>query len=310
VDWGAARHTLLTLGRRLGPFFSFVYCPWAPELPETLFSSAREKNARLIPIALLLSAKLPRQTVFIRFDPPWCSKDPAGPPLIRAGADIQPPDSVLIDLTLSETEILAQMKPKWRYNIGLAAKKGVIVEQTKDAEIENNLAIFYTLYKETAGRDKIAIHSLAYYSALFEEASRDKDSSLSLYIARHEEEPIAAIITLFRGAWGTYLYGASAGRKRNLMAPYALQWQAIKDAKHSGCRCYDLFGIAPSEDPAHPMAGLYRFKTGFGGSIIHRPGSWDYPCRPCLYRLFRLAETLRKHLRTLRKKSRSQARST
>jgi len=67
------------------------------------------------------------------------------------------------------------------------------------------------------------------------------------------------------------------------MASYSLQWKAMMDAKAKGCLVYDLFGIPPNEDPNHPMAGLYRLKTGFGGKIIHRPGSWDYPCKPFSY---------------------------
>jgi lipid II:glycine glycyltransferase (peptidoglycan interpeptide bridge formation enzyme) len=307
LDWGAGAAPLLVLRRRLGPGFSFAYIPWGPELPENFFTSDEEKKIRLEEIALLLSAHLPRQTVFIRFDPPWyaqgaASPPPIGAPFVRAGADIQPPDSVLLDLSLSDDGLLAQMKPKWRYNIGLAAKKGVRVEEVKD--LGAGLDIFYALYTSTARRDRIAIHSLDYYKTLFEESEKEQDTTLRLYLARHEGEPIAAIITLFRGETGTYLYGASAGHKRNLMAPYALQWQAMKDAKAFGCVCYDLFGIAPSDDPAHPMAGLYRFKTGFGGVIIHRPGSWDYPHRPLLYRLFRSAEALRKGLRDAKKKSR------
>jgi lipid II:glycine glycyltransferase (peptidoglycan interpeptide bridge formation enzyme) len=86
------------------------------------------------------------------------------------------------------------------------------------------------------------------------------------------------------------------------MATYALQLKAMEDARLFGCLSYDLFGIPPSEDPTHPMAGLYRFKTGFGGQIIHRPGSWDYPYRPIIYRLFRSAEALRQNLRKLRKR--------
>jgi len=86
------------------------------------------------------------------------------------------------------------------------------------------------------------------------------------------------------------------------MAPYALQWKAMRDAKEYGCTQYDLFGIPPDENPDHPMVGLYRFKTGFGGRIIHRPGSWDYPCKPALYALFCGAERLRKKVRDRRKR--------
>jgi lipid II:glycine glycyltransferase (peptidoglycan interpeptide bridge formation enzyme) len=85
------------------------------------------------------------------------------------------------------------------------------------------------------------------------------------------------------------------------MATYLLQWQAMRDAKAAGCMRYDLFGIPPDDNPDHPMAGLYRFKTGFGGKTIHRPGSWDYVYRPVARLLFTAAEGLRKKLRDLKK---------
>jgi lipid II:glycine glycyltransferase (peptidoglycan interpeptide bridge formation enzyme) len=123
-----------------------------------------------------------------------------------------------------------------------------------------------------------------------------------MYTANHENEPLAVIVVLFMGEIATYLYGASSNKKRNLMAAYALQWKVIQDAKEAGCLCYDLFGIPPNDDPSHPMAGLYRFKTGFGGQIIHRPGSWDFLYKPVIYKLFNTAEALRKWLRDRKKK--------
>ncbi|MGL4987163.1 MAG: lipid II:glycine glycyltransferase FemX, partial [Treponemataceae bacterium] len=89
-----------------------------------------------------------------------------------------------------------------------------------------------------------------------------------------------------------YLYGASSNEKRNLMPAYLLQWVAIKDAKESGCIQYDFYGIPPTDDINHPMHGLYRFKTGFGGRIVHRVGSFDIPFS-IFYLPFRLAESLR-----------------
>ncbi|MNV56703.1 FemAB family protein [compost metagenome] len=61
------------------------------------------------------------------------------------------------------------------------------------------------------------------------------------------------------------------------MATYALQWEAMKIAKNKGCIEYDMFGVAPNPDPSHPLHGLYKFKTGFGGELYHRMGCWDYP---------------------------------
>lgn len=311
VDWaGAGERSLLVLSRRLAPGFSMAYVPWGPELPDA-FSPAEEAQTHLFTeLAQKLRKFLPRDTAFIRFDPPWRQEEGAGTtaprlssPLKRAAADIQPPDTVVLDLMPSPEEMLSAMKPKWRYNIGLAEKRGVTVSRP-DA---GGLDVFYRLLTATARRDGIAVHSLAYYRSLFEvcrDAARESPApEPRLYIAEHDGVPLAAVVVLCRGTQATYLYGASADIKRNLMAPYALQWQAIRDAKASGCETYDLFGIPPGEDPSHPMAGLYRFKTGFGGAIIHRSGSWDYPYKPLFRTFFNTAEYLRKKARDLHKKT-------
>jgi len=192
------------------------------------------------------------------------------------------------------------MKPKCRYNIGLAQKRGVVVRDCGDgASCGQSLEIFYRMLKETALRDGIAVHGAEYYRALFDDSfgtNHAIPTQIRLYIAAHEGDDLASIVALFRGKEATYLYGASSNIKRNLMAPYALQWKAMQDAKASGCAVYDLFGIPPDESPGHPMAGLYRFKTGFGGRIVHRPGSWDYPYKPILHGLFKSAESLRKKI--------------
>ena len=310
VDWGEGEvHPLLVLRRRLILGFSFAYIPWGPELPANFPSNDEERTIALLEIAKGLQNLLPHNTIFIRFDPPWYNEgaEVNSPsiykPFTPAGADIQPPDTVLLDLKDSSLEtLLSNMKSKCRYNIGLAKKKGVIVKEVG----EEGLECFYSLLKETATRDGIAIHGFEYYKSLFSHCKTYTQSfqELSLYIAEHEGDVLASMVVLFRGKEAVYLYGASSNQKRNLMAPYLLQWKAIEDAKLKACEFYDFFGIPPREDPDHPMIGLYRFKTGFGGRIIHRAGSWDYSYYPILRDIFILAEKSRKKLRSL-KKSRS-----
>jgi lipid II:glycine glycyltransferase (peptidoglycan interpeptide bridge formation enzyme) len=304
---------LLVIRRRLAAGVSFSYVPWGPELPAAFPAEAR--YAALAELAEALKAFLPKDTAFIRFDPPWYAEGaavfppPPGDPFVRAGADVQPPDTVLVNLNQTMDSLLGGMKPKWRYNARLALKKGVVIRRADEAGLD----VFYSLLKETARRDGIAIHGIQYYQTLFSHcgeygknrgAAAGNAVDLRLYIAEHEGSPLAAIIVLLRGGQAVYLYGASSDRERGLMAPYALQVKAMEDAMASGCGEYDLFGIPPvsAEDaPDHPMAGLYRFKTGFGGRVIHRPGSWDYPLRPFVYHLFRTAESLRKRLRAMKK---------
>ena len=197
---------------------------------------------------------------------------------------------MVLDLSRGYEDLPGGMHKKTRYNIGLAAKKGVRVEIAPAVRLEQ----WYSLYRITAQRDKIGIHPYAYYESLFSLLSHSNDARVELFLAYSGEELLAGIIVLFYGKQATYLYGASSNEKRNLMPAYALQSAAFKEAVSRGCTSYDMFGIPPSDDPHHPMAGLYRFKTGFGGEIRHRPGAWDYPYSSLIYGLYRLVESLRR----------------
>lgn len=229
------------------------------------------------------------------------------PPLIKASADIQPPDTVIIDIDpaqISEEQLLADMKSKTRYNIRLAEKKGVQVRriQRGDYLVPSEFHQWYDLYRIVEERNRIAVHPRRYYAALFEST---RDEQCSLYLAEHQGDLLAGIIVIKHRSRAWYLYGASSNLKRNLMPTYALQWQAIRDMRLAGVVQYDMFGIPPFAESGHPMFGLYQFKTGFAGRIVHTPGAWDRPLRPMIYRCYRLAEMLRMYYFRVLKKRRS-----
>ncbi len=297
---------LLVLQRRVAPGLSIAYVPHAPagddEVPVEIGAS------RLASLHRSLGQLLPRTVAMVRYDLPWprpaefteehfaAQVRSAGVPgFRRATADIQPPSTVLVPLDGSEEELLGRMKRKTRYNIRLAGKRGVVTTVREEPE-EQQLKRWYRLYRETAERDKIAIHSEAYYRWLFEAAQNNREAPrLFLVEAFHDGEYLAGnIIGIYRDT-ATYMYGASANRKRNLMPAYAVQWAAMQLASEEGCSVYDLFGIPPAEDPSHPMHGLYRFKTGFGGKIVHRYAAWDAPLSRTRYAGFRSAERLRNY---------------
>jgi len=198
---------------------------------------------------------------------------------------------VVLDLDRTEDDLLRGMKPKTRYNVRLAEKKGVRVYEAPPS----SLPVWYGLYRETAARDGISLHEEAYYAALFDAADTHPGPvpRLHLLFAEAEGKVIAGIVVSVFGRQACYLYGAASDEMRNYMASYALQWHAIRLARAEGAEAYDLFGIPPRDDPDHAMYGLYRFKTGFGGRIVHRPGSYDYPLKPFVYRAYHLAEALR-----------------
>lgn len=279
---------ITVMTRKIAKCFTLAYVPMACE--RDFFEDDAEFDLFFRDFSRNIKPFLPRNTILVRFDPPVDKDCGEGKitALKKAVNDIQPPDTVVLDLSATEEELLAAMKPKWRYNIRLAEKKGVKITVHGEEALDD----FYTLFKTTGQRDGIAIHSKAYFERLFRTAAQYPDVTVRIYRADFEDEKLAAIITLFLGNQAVYLYGASSNEKRNLMPTYLVQWKAICDGKKAGCTEYDFYGIPPTDDENHPMHGLYRFKTGFGGKIIHRIGSFDYSYSP-LTAGFSLAEMMR-----------------
>ncbi len=213
---------------------------------------------------------------------------------------VQPLSTILIDLDRDEEAILAAMKPKWRYNIRLAERKGVTVRQGTAADLPE----VHRLLEATGRRDGFAVHSLAYYrvaTELFAPAGQ-----MAWLLAEHEGCLLAAIAVFACGAGAWYMWGASADEGRNLMPNHALQWAAIRWARAQGCTYYDLWGIPDAvgsapEAYAEPQSwgegglwGVYRFKQGFGGRVVRFIGAWDLPLSRPGYALYRLALRLRR----------------
>lgn len=305
LQWKAAGDggTLLGLTRStpLGPL---VYVPGGPPRPPAAPAAAGRMLEDLAPAITLQGwvfgnrPRVPRPTV-VRYDLPWQVEEGAPPPsaagrLCRAPVDVQPTSTVLVGLLGDEDRLLARMKSKTRYNIRLAQRRGVTVTVATAAQaLGEPLAGWHRLYRSTAERHRITAHSAAYFATLFELAAAVDAPELFLLSAYYRDELVGGNIVSVCGRMARYLYGASAPRQREAMANYALQWAAMQLAQARRCRVYDLYGIPPTADPEHPWFGLYRFKTGFGGDIVHRWGCWDYAVRLLPYRLLRHAELLR-----------------
>ena len=200
---------------------------------------------------------------------------------------IQPRRTIIVDLRGPEEAILARMKPKCRYNVRLAAKKGVVVEPW------NDLSAFHRMLESTGRRDSFAVHSEAYYRDAYEVFH--PKGLCELLVARFEGQPLAALMAFARGRRAWYVYGGSTDMERERMPNYLLQWEAMRWAKSRGCEEYDLWGV-PDEDEqtleAHfehrhdGLWGVYRFKRGFGGLVRRAAQPVDRVYQPLLYRLY------------------------
>jgi lipid II:glycine glycyltransferase (peptidoglycan interpeptide bridge formation enzyme) len=202
--------------------------------------------------------------------------------------EMQPEHTLILNIAKSDEDILTQMKPKGRYNIKVAEKHGVAVKKTRD------VTDFYRLYEQTAKRQRITYRNREYFQKLLD--NLEPKGYCELFVACGEDGTVlASAIISFYKSHATYLFGASSDEMRGAMAPYGLHWQIISEAKRRGCTEYDFFGIAPDDNPKHPWAGISRFKKQFGGQEIHLMGSWDLVMRPMEYKVFKLAEKIRRH---------------
>lgn len=192
---------------------------------------------------------------------------------------IHPVATRLIDLTQSDDDILKQMKPKGRYNIKVARKHNVRVEQSID------IANYYILAKETAERDGFTIPSKKTFEAFLHDL---EGSFLFLAYADDTQKPIAGLLGAVHDQNGIYYYGASSHAYRALMAPYLLQWEAMQFCKQQGCATYDLLGVAPPDaEDNHPWAGISKFKEKFGGEVVEYPEEKEIVLRPFVKEVFK-----------------------
>lgn len=200
---------------------------------------------------------------------------------------IQPAHTLITNLSISTDDLLSNMHEKTRYNIRLAEKKGVKIE-IQSVTIDE----VWSVFEATASRDAFRLHGKEYYRKMIE------SGVAFLAIAKHENDILATNIMIDFGNTRTYLHGASSNVKRNLMAPYLLHWELMKDAQSKGIKFYDWWGIAPIDAPAdHPWAGISRFKRGFGGEEVSYPDAFDVVLKPIPYAAYRFVRAMRRMMR-------------
>ncbi|KXK08618.1 MAG: Lipid II:glycine glycyltransferase [Microgenomates bacterium OLB22] len=196
-----------------------------------------------------------------------------------------------LDISPTEEEILARMKPKTRYNIRLAFKKGVTTyENTTEKGFEN----FYLLYSQTCARQNYKGHSKQYHSTVF---SALHGKIAHIIQADFKKKPLCSYELFLFNRKLYYPYGGSSELHRDLMAPHALMWYAIQLGKQYGAIDFDMWGsLAPDYSHDDAWAGFTRFKEGFGTTFVEYYPSRDQILRPSLYTVFGIAYHMRKIL--------------
>lgn len=286
--------TALLIKNKLFGNFSYFYCPRGPivsskvdpsDMPAHAVRTESDKVLKYLfnEIEKLASKEM---IVFLRFEPQLkienLSAGRQGCKLkIIKTIDIQPAKTLMIYLREDDKELLQAMHQKTRYNIKLAEKKGVSIRKGDESDFEN----FWLIFQETIKRDGFRLHSKEHYKKLI------KEDWIELYLAEYQGKILAGNITAFFGDTATYMHGASSNEYRNLMAPYALQWHCIKEARDRCCHFYDLYGIDEQKWP-----GVTRFKLGFGGRVVQYPGTYDAVFSSLWYTVYTVLRKIRRKI--------------
>ena len=214
--------------------------------------------------------------------------------LVEAPMHLHAQDTVIIDLEKSEENLLMDLRRQTRYEVRRAEKLNLKV--IEDSSIEN-FQDFHKVQVETAKRQNFVPPD---EKTLLSEREAFSPNNLKLYVVKTEDEkPVAYGLILIYDEEADYFEAASTDLNRKLPGAYALLWTAIKDLKKQGIKRFNLWGIAPPNQPNHRYAGVTTFKTGFGGKVIEYIPAKDIILNPLKYKLNVLVETARKKKRNL-----------
>ncbi len=207
----------------------------------------------------------------------------------EAGRSLFTPFTFHLDLTPSETELMAKMTSKTRYNTRLAMKKGVtVVEDSSEQGLEDYLKIL----EETTKRQAFYAHSPEYFRQMWQTF---KDSNIMHILKASFENKILVVWILFVFDNVLYYpYGASSNQHRELMASNLMMWEAIRFGQQHNCQLFDMWGaLGPNPDPKDPWFGFHRFKRSYGGQLVEHIGTYDLVYNYPIYKIYNLAENWR-----------------
>ena len=301
-----SEQTMLVLVKKFPGSFSLAYIPFAPTSVNGILS-----GKLLYTIAGYVVSYINESVFAVRFDLPWNhsvtewekSDTPPPPPpyqLSHLSYSIQPEYTVVIDLTRPIDEIYQSFRKRAKRNIQKCRE--LTIKKIKISEEMNLFNKWYETYIITAERDGFQPRSADYIRELLILGSTEEQSavltesavSAKLYLAILNNEIIAGIVTIQSKNRSVFLLGSSLRNTGIDCSPsYLLQWEAIQDAKETGCSIYDLFGIPPPDSRNHHLKGLSTFKSSFGGDSIRRSGTWDIPVQRIPYFIYSVIEKKR-----------------
>lgn len=260
---------------------NYLYIPHGPTLDLNAMQTIKNELSQFIWFLRRLAKE--QKSMFVKLEPQSDAVvellQSHGTRLKKSSKFIQPYKSLVLDLSLSDEELLSQMHHKTRYNIQLAQRHGLEFRESNDIDA------FWGLMQKTTTADGFAPHPRAFYEKLLE---LEGELETKMFLVYNGTTPLAGMLLLIHGDRAYYLHGAMDREYKSLMAPYLMQWEAIRYARSQECAHYDLWGIDSERWP-----GVTRFKLGFGGKQVEYPGAFDIVVSRFWYFVYNLVRKFR-----------------
>jgi GNAT acetyltransferase-like protein len=207
-------------------------------------------------------------------------------------AAIQPEHTRILKLMPPE-ELLATFRHGRRYNIRTGLKRGVIVEEGKDAA---------ELARQSAAverRESINLPDRRYYELLLDLLPWCRTYTA---FSPDKREPLATVLVARHAGRAYSLFAGRSGARRELMGNDLAWWHAISGAAEAACDDFDLWGVPPpGSGPEHPWHGLGFFKSEFGGEEVSYAGTWERVLSASGARWLKLERKARAYIRGLKR---------
>lgn len=170
--------------------------------------------------------------------------------------------TLMIDLSDETSEIKSKFRKNTRYYINRAEKKGVTVQllEAPDSDISE----FLKLLNQTGKRKGFFVDK----QVENEFRAFAKDGNAVVFQAMYSGKVLAAGLYLYYGNQGNSHYRGTSEEYSDLRASNLMHWKAIEYAKMKEKKVFNLWGVAPENEPKHPWAGFSSFKRGFSNNEV------------------------------------------
>jgi lipid II:glycine glycyltransferase (peptidoglycan interpeptide bridge formation enzyme) len=171
-------------------------------------------------------------------------------PFIWKKFKVVPSYTYLLDLTITEKDLLMRMSNERRKNITKGIKDGLIVKQTTDYRLIKSL-VMKTFSRQNEKLDLDYLNKI-----LLEFADRTNSFAYATY---NDNIPIACSFCLYDEHKAYYLLGGYDSESKHHGAGTMAMWEAIKHDKDLGLKCFDFEGSK--------IPHIERYFRGFGGHL-------------------------------------------